>query len=111
MQKIRLVDSVVIVLPSGPQTIHQHSPIFSRILAAETPEQVEELLALRYDEVWEAYDVYNYLGIVKVTAKGTDHVHDYIPDNILRNAVDSYTLLGRFLSKDELLEAYPEYFI
>ncbi len=113
---IKLVDSIVLTLSTGPYTLSKYSPIYSRaldILEAGEEQDLQDLLSLEYDTIYEAYDYNGSLLIREITEERTkDILKYYTHSSIQPDAIDNHsTLLGRFISMEELLDFYPEYFI
>ena len=113
MRKIQTIDSLIIILSSGPITIHKFNPLYSRYLAAETESDVTTLQTITYDTVYEAYDLLNTLVCQKISDSNTKITYQVTPSHppILNLNLDQATLLGRFISKEELEASFPEYFI
>ena len=113
MKVIRLVDSIVIQLSKGPETISKLHPLYSRINAATTEDEVLDILAIEYDTIYEAYDINGLLAIRILN--GSEPVVEYptVPSTqkVPQLHPDKDILLGKFITYDELLSTYPEYFI
>jgi len=112
MKTIDLVDSIVIQTSSGPKTISKLHPLYSRILDATDENQLNAILAITYDTIYEAYDQAGHL-ICKIVDKSGISVKYPASSNSqpVPSLDDTATLLGRFITKEELIESYPEYFI
>jgi hypothetical protein len=114
---VNLVDSLVLTLSNGPYILSKLSPIYSRVLPhIETGDEqaIQDLLALKYSTIYEAYDYEGYLLIREISDSGTKDILDFHPNNLPmhNNAIDDYsTLMGRFITKDELIHHCPEYMI
>ena len=113
MRKIQTIDSLIIVLSSGPITIHKFNPLYSRYLAAETESDVAALQSITYDTVYEAYGQSDFLICRELSNSNTDIVYLVTSQIVPVSALDisTATLLGRFISKEELEASFPEYFI
>ena len=110
MKVIRLVDSIVIQLSKGPETISKLHPLYSRINVATTEDEVLDILAIEYDTIYEAYDI-NGLLAVRILSSSEPTVE--YPTVIYQPQLypEKHLLLGRYITYKELLSAYPEYFL
>jgi len=112
MKTINLVDSIVIQTSSGPKTISKLHPLYSRIVNATDEDQLNAILAITYDTIYEAYDQVGHLICKIVDKSGISVKYPASPINQpVPSLDDTATLLGRFITKEELIQNYPEYFL
>lgn len=114
MQTIRLVDSIVVTTSRETHTISKLHPLFSRLEQVFDDELAfYDVLSIEYDTIYQAYDQRNLLIVQTISSDGVSTKYPTIPENQGAPALDPSiaTHLGTFITYDELIDYYPEYFI
>ena len=114
MKTIHLTDSIVVVTSKGSHTISKLHPLFSRLEQVFDDEAAfYDTLAIEYDTIYQAYDEYDLLIIQIVSTEGTSVSYPTISANQSAPRLDTSkaTHLGTFITYEELLDYYPEYFL
>lgn len=111
MQVIQLTDSVVVTTSRETCTISKVHPLFSRLEQVFDDESAfYKVLATPYTTIYLAYDQEGLLVIKSISADKVSVRFPTEPNHTPFN-IDIATHLGTFITYDELINYYPEYFL
>jgi len=115
MQTIHLTDSLVITTSKKTHTISKVHPLFSRIEETLDDEnKFYEVLGIEYTTIYQAYDKSGLLVVIRIADDGTKSV--MYPTKLNEPQPDTFNPdkcnhLGTFITYQELIDYYPEYFL
>jgi len=112
MQVIHLTDSVVVTTSRETCTISKVHPLYSRLEQVFDDESAfYKVLATPYTNIYLAYEQEGLLAIQAVSADKVSVMYPTKPSHAHSLNTDIATHLGTFITYDELIAYYPEYFL